>query len=75
MISKIKNRLDEYCSILTFTYRGVDCDIDPFNPNKFHVRYGDTEMDYDSIEKVLYEPIYDGRSLSDIADKIQEIEW
>lgn len=72
---QIKNRLLEFCCLMTFTYHGIECGIDPFNPNDFHINCGGEEQDVDSIEKVMESPFFEGACLNDIADEIEILDW
>lgn len=72
---QIKNRLLEFCCLISFNYRGVYCDIDPFNPRLFHVTCGKDEQDVGSIEEVMESPLFAGACLNDIADGIEILEW
>lgn len=72
---QIKNRLLEFCGLMTFRYHGLDCDIDPFDSKHFHVNCGGNEQDVDSIEKVMESPLFDGDCLNDIADNIEILDW
>lgn len=72
---QIRERLLEFCTLMSFRYKGVYCDIDPFNPHLFHVMCGDNERDVHSIEEVMRSPLFDGACLQDIADEIEILEW
>lgn len=72
---EIKDRLLEFCTLMSFEYQGIECSIDPFNPNDFHINVGGDERDVDSIDKVMGTPIFDGSCLNDIADEIKILEW
>ena len=72
---QIKSRLLEFCCLMSFNYRGVHCDIDPFNPRLFHVMCGNDEQDDGSIEEVMESPLFAGACLNDIADEIEILEW
>ncbi len=72
---QIKARLLEFCTLMSFNYRGLYCDIDPFNPHLFHVMCGDDERDVNSIEEVMEGPLFAGACLRDIADEIEIIDW
>lgn len=73
--AQIKNRLLEFCCLMTFTYHGIDCGIDPFNPKHFHINCGGEEQEVDSIEKVMESPLFNGACLNDIADEIEILDW
>lgn len=72
--NEIKARLQEYAALFAFEYQGYSCDIDPFNPNLFHVYCDGDETDIYSIDDVMQQPLFKGKSLSDIADEIYIIE-
>ena len=72
---EIKARLLEFCTLMSFEYQGVYCDIDPFNPHLFHIMCGDEERDAHSIEEVMERPYFLGACLRDIADEIEIIDW
>lgn len=71
----IRARLMQFCALLAFDYRGIPCDVDPFNAGDFHMRCGDVEMDVDSIDQVMTLPFFQGRSLQEIADEIEITSW
>ncbi len=67
---KIKARLLEFCTLMSFEYRGLYCDVDPFDLHLFHIMCGDEERDVHSIKEVMESPLFAGASLQDIADEI-----
>ena len=71
----IRARLTQFCTLPGFEYRGIPCDVDPFDAGDFHMRCGDAEMDVDSIDQVMTLPFFQGRSLRDIADEIEITSW
>lgn len=72
---QIKNRLLEFCSLMTLQYNGVEFDIDPFNQQLFHICYNGNEWEAHSIEEVMNNPFISGRCLNDIAEEIEVIDW
>lgn len=72
---EIKNRLLEFATLMSFTYNGLDCSIDPFNPNLFHVNCDGEEQDIYTIDDVMSKPLFGGECLNDIADRIQVLDW
>ncbi len=72
---RIRERLLEFCCLMTFEYNGLDCDIDPFNPGLFHVTCNGQEQDVFSIDDVMNKPLFDGACLNDIADQINILDW
>ena len=75
MADKIKNRISECCSHFTFDYNGKECGVDPFSDNKFDMWCGDEVVTVGSIDKVMNDKFYDGMSLTEIADKIDIVDW
>ena len=75
MAEKIRARLLEFCTLMSFEYRGLYCDIDPFDPHQFHIMCGDKEQDVHSIKEVMESPLFAGASLQDIADEIKILDW
>ncbi|MCD8055316.1 MAG: hypothetical protein LUE25_01145 [Clostridiales bacterium] len=71
----IKNRISEICSHFLFTYNGKNCGVDPFSQNDFDMWYGDDYHHADSIENVMNVPLFDGKTLTDIANKIEITEY
>ncbi len=53
-----------------FDYEGESACINPWNPHKIEVGYGDKVKTYDDIKMVMEDPFYHGRSLSDICEKL-----
>ena len=66
--AKIRARLSEFCTLMSFEYRGLYCDIGHFDPHRFHIMCGDEEQDVHSIEEFMERPLFAGASLQDIAD-------
>lgn len=75
MDEKIKNRLKELCSHMTFEYNGKDCGVDPISHTEFAIWCGDEDTTAKSIDEVMTTPFFDGKSLSEIADVITIDEW
>ena len=72
---QIKERLQEYTGLFAFEYQGYSCDIDPFNPNLFHMFCDGDESDVHSIDDVMNTPFFKGKSLTEIADEIKITDW
>lgn len=71
----IKSRLLEFCTLFSFFYKGIYCNIDPFSPTEFSVMCGGEEWDVDNIEDVMNKPFFVGRSLNEIYPEITIDEW
>lgn len=74
-ILELKNHLTNLIGHVTFEYNGHSCGIDPLSINKFDIWYGDDEATVDSIEKVLGEKLFDGKSLKDIWDDVTNLDF
>ncbi len=72
---RIKARLSEFCGLMVLRYRGLEFDIDPFNPALFHVSCGGYEWDAHSIEEVMDTPFMNGKRLRDIAEEVEIVDW
>lgn len=72
---QIRDRLLEFCSLMTLRYKNIEFDIDPFNPEYFHISCNGKEWDVDSIDKVMDERFLKGRSLNEIAEVVEIIDW
>ena len=68
-------RIQEFASLFAFEYNGKDGDIDPFNKNKFNLFYNGETKEVHSIEDVINEPFFDGKSFKEIYDEISIVEY
>ena len=74
-IDTIKNRLDEMCSHILFDYNGKGCGIDPLSRDRrYDMWYGNETYTAKSIDEAVTVPLFDGKSLKDIVDKIENVE-
>lgn len=55
---------------IVFEYNGKSACINPYSTSKFEVGFGEVSKVYDDIDCLMSDPIYDGKCLNDIADKI-----
>lgn len=69
-----KNELKEIIASLLddvlFDYYGKHVCINPWSASKYVVGYGDTVKTYSSIEMLMEDELYDGKSLNKIASEI-----
>lgn len=70
----IKKRILEFASHVAFEYNGKPCGVDPYNIHSFSLWCGNATVDVSSIDDVMNTRFFDGKSLSEISDKITEIE-
>jgi hypothetical protein len=74
-ILELKNHLTNLIGHVTFEYNGYSCGIDPLSLNKFDMWYGNDAVTVNSIEKVMNEPLFNGKSLKDIWDDITNLDF
>ena len=68
------------CTLFGFIYDGKDGNVDPYyipetNSDEFLLYYNGTEQTVTSIDEVMNTPFINGKSLNEIADKIEITEW
>lgn len=73
-IKDIRKRIESLCSHVTFDFGGKACGIDPLASDQFDMWCGEDTMTAKSIEEVMTVPFFDGRSLEEIADRIENID-
>lgn len=74
-ISELKDRLIKLVSHITFYYNGYACGIDPLSRNLYEVWCGDDSFSVSSVDEVLNDELFDGRSLIDIWDDVTDLEY
>ena len=72
-VQKIKNQIKEIGSHFLFEYNGKSCGVDPFSENDFDIWYGDNLKSVQSIDEVMNDKFFDGKSLTEIANEIVAI--
>lgn len=70
---KLKDRINQLCTHVTFDYNGKSCGVDPLSTSEFDMWYGDESITLDSIDEVMNKPFFDGKALKDIVDKVEFI--
>lgn len=73
-VTEIRNHIESLCSHLTFEYNGKNCGVDPLSHNQIDMWCGDDAMTATSIDEVMESPFFNGQSLRNIANKIENIE-
>ena len=68
---EIKNLILSLVQDVVFEYDNKTCCINPWSRTKFEVGYNDIVKIYSDIDDLMNDTIFDGRSLSDIADEIE----
>ncbi len=73
-IADFRAYIDALCSHVLFDYNGRPCGVDPISHSRFDMWCGDICAAALSIDEVFSLPIFDGKSLSQIYDSIQNME-
>lgn len=71
----IKNRISEMASHFTFVYNKKNCGIDPYSSTNFDIWCGDSLYTATSIDEVMRRPFFDGKSLNEISNNIEIIDF
>ena len=74
-ISEVKKYLSDLIGHITFEYNSYSCGVDPITLNSFDMWYGDNVITVNSIDEVINNNFFDGKSLKDIFDDITELEF
>ena len=54
----LKNRIDELCSIVSFSYKGKEGHVDPYSHSQYLLWFDGDEMMVGSIEEVMNTPFF-----------------
>ena len=73
-IQALKQRIESLANHVLFDYNGKTCGVDPFNAHHFEMWYGDQDYDATSIDDIMNARLFDGKSLTEIFDQIENIE-
>ena len=71
-VEKLKNIIMKSFSVVLFSYKGLDCGIDPMGIKEYDVWCGETIETVDSIDKIMDIPIFEGKALKEIISDIHE---
>ena len=71
----LKQHLTSLIGHVTFGYNGCSCGIDPLAADEFDMWYGDNDIVCDSIESVMENELFDGKTLKDIWDEIADLDY
>ena len=70
----LRKQIDSIITHILFDYNGKPCGIDPINLNSIDMWYGDDDYCAKSVDDAMSYPLFDGKSLNQICDKITNIE-
>ena len=68
--AELKKQILSLTQDITFEYHGKSACINPWSEDKFEVGFGDIAKTYTDIEDLMNDPLYDGKTLSQICDKL-----
>lgn len=66
----LKDLILSFTQDIVFEYDGAVACINPWNAHKFEVGYDHKVKTYDNIHDLMEDPFYHGKSLSEIAEKL-----
>lgn len=72
---RIKSRINELCTHMTFEYNGKNCGVDPISHSHFEMWCGENSEVVHSINDVMNICLFDGKSLNTIAGDIKIIDF
>lgn len=73
-LSDIKDYITSVCSHLTFGFCGKACGIDPISLDHIDMWCGDDTATATSIDDAMRLPLFDGKSLQEIIEEIENID-
>lgn len=74
-ITEVNAYLANLTGHVTFDYNGYSCGIDPTTSNEFDLWCGSDETTVHSIDEVMTTKFFDGKSLKDIWDDIENLDF
>lgn len=70
----IRKYLESLCSHLLFDFEGKSCGVDPLASDHFDMWCGWDTITVKSVDEVMNSNLFNGHTLLEIADKIENIE-
>lgn len=74
-IDDFQQQIESIETHILFDFNGKSCGVDPLSKTEYDVWCGTDYETVDSAEKVMSVPIFDGQSLSDVFDRIKNIDY
>lgn len=68
---ELKKQIMSLTQDITFEYHGKFACINPWAADKFQVGFGDVAITYTNIKDLMEDPLYDGKSLSQICGDLK----
>lgn len=73
-LDDLRKQIDSLITHILFDYNGKPCGIDPINHNNIDMWYGGNDYCAKSVDDAMEYPLFDGKSLNQIYDKMANIE-
>jgi len=70
----LRNKIASLATHILFDYNGKSCGIDPISASHIDIWYGDSAMTANSVEEAMQTPLFDGMSLTDICELMQNVQ-
>ena len=74
-IKEFENYINSLTSHFLFDFNNKKCGVDPLSKDEFDVWYGEELHTVKSVEEVMTIPIFDGSSLTQIFNKIKNVDY
>lgn len=74
-IHDVKKYISDLTSHVLFDFNGKQCGVDPLSQNEFDVWYGDKIETVQSVDAVFSTPMFDGKSLTEIFNDIENLDY
>ena len=74
----LRKMIADCCSDITFSFRNKKCGIFPTVLDSiptYDVWFGDYHIQYQDVDNLMNDPIFEGRPLIDICDKVDIQAW
>ena len=66
----LKKWVEELTQDIDFEYQGISGSICPFSLSDISLCYGDKEKSFTSVDALMMEPFFDGKSISEICENM-----
>lgn len=73
-IDNIRQCLEEMRTHVLFDYKGIACGIDPLSKNEIDMWFGKKNYTASSVDNAMAYRLFNGKSITDIADQVQNLE-
>lgn len=74
-LNDLKDQIYSLTSHILFDFNGNPCGVDPINHKHYDMWYGDEAVTVNSIDDVMSIKFFDGKSLTQIFDDIENLDY